>query len=128
MKKSKLIEILNSIEGNPEIKLWNGFVQDYVEIDPTPVESVLTRMSLDYWLESCRLQDCIQLKDWSHQMPQEEIDQLKKNYRDVCKWEMNDFVKPEDVKSKYYKNKKVVILQAKIKGEDTFDRCGSIKY
>jgi hypothetical protein len=128
MKKSKLIEILNSIDGNPEIKLWNGFVQDYVEIDPTPVESVLTRMSLDYWLESCRLQDCIQLKDWSHQMPQEEIDQLKKNYRDVCKWEMNDFVKPEDVKSKYYKNKKVVILQAKIKGEDTFDRCGSIKY
>jgi hypothetical protein len=34
----------------------------------------------------------------------------------------------EDVKKKNYKLKKIMILQAKVKGEKTFDRFGDITY
>jgi hypothetical protein len=33
MKKSKLIEMLNRLEGDPEIKLWNGMVGDWMDMD-----------------------------------------------------------------------------------------------
>ncbi len=31
MKKSKLLELINSIEGDPDILLWNGYVEDWSE-------------------------------------------------------------------------------------------------
>ena len=128
MRKSKLIEILNSIEGNPEIKLWNGFVQDWVDIDPTPIKTELMRRSRDYWLESCRLQDCVDKKNWEYQMPQEEIENLKKNYSRVCKWEINSYIGNDPIKKQDFQSKSVYILQANVKGEKTFDRMGDIRY
>jgi len=32
MKKNQLIEQLQKIKGNPEIKMWNDFVQDWMNI------------------------------------------------------------------------------------------------
>lgn len=35
MRKNKLIDILNQIEGNPDILLYNGFVDDlWISISP----------------------------------------------------------------------------------------------
>jgi hypothetical protein len=65
MKKSKLIAMLNALPGDPDIKLWNGMVGDWMEIDPNLVPQELVRMNLDYWLESCRLEDCCDRKDWA---------------------------------------------------------------
>jgi hypothetical protein len=130
MKKSKLIAMLNAIEGDPDIKLWNGMVGDWMEISPALVKSDLVRMNLDYWLESCRLQDCGERKDWDYQMPAEEIAELTKRHKSgkVNKWELNPYVTLEDIKAKRYSLKKILILQAKKKGETSWDRLGDISY
>lgn len=33
MKKNKLIALLKAIEGNPEIYLWNGYTEDWMDVD-----------------------------------------------------------------------------------------------
>lgn len=128
MRKAKLLELLNSLEGNPDIKLWNGYVEDWVDIDYKLVPTDLVRMTLPYWLESCRLQDCRDLKNWDYQMPAEEVALLTKRYPTVCKWEINPYVTQEDITEKRYSVKTVQIMQAKSKGVKTFDRAGDISY
>jgi len=32
MKKSKLIEMLNSLPGDPDVLLWNGWVDDWQDL------------------------------------------------------------------------------------------------
>jgi hypothetical protein len=128
MKKSKLIEMLTAIKGNPEVKLWNGFVSDWVDVDAKLVPVTLVRMTQAYWLESCRIQDCIERKDWAYQMPAEEVARLKKRYTTVCKWEDNQYVTQEDIDKKRYAARKVQIMQAKTKGVKTWDRIGDVSY
>lgn len=128
MKKSKLIEMLNAIDGNPEIKLWNGFVGDWVDIDTKLVPHTLVRMKQEYWLESCRIQDAVKRKDWTYQMPAEKLAYLKKQYTTVCQWEDNQFVTQEDIDLKRYAARKVQIMQSKVKGVKTWDRIGDISY
>lgn len=128
MRKSKLLELLNSIEGNPDIKLWNGYVEDWVDIDNKLVPTQLTRMTLAHWLESCRWETCRDLNDWGYQLPAEEVVKLTKAHSRVCKWEVNPYVTQENINAKWYEVKTVQIMQAKSKGEKTFDRAGDISY
>lgn len=128
MKKSKLIELLNKLEGDPDIKLWNGMVGDWMEISPELVPQDLVKQNLDYWLEMCRLEDCHDRKDWEYQMPKEEVERLTKNYPKLHQWEMNPYITMEDVKEKRYKMKKILLLQPKVRGVKTWDRMGDISY
>jgi hypothetical protein len=128
MKKSKLIALLNALPGNPDIKLWNGMVGDWMEIDPKLIRQDLVKQSLEHWLEMCRLQDCQDRKDWDYQMPAEEVARLTKNYNKVNQWEMNPYVKLDQVKNKQYKMKPILIMQAKPRGVKTWDRLGNIEY
>jgi hypothetical protein len=128
MKKSKLIAMLNALPGDPDIKLWNGMVGDWMEIDPTLVAQELVKQTLEHWLEMCRLQDCRDRNDWDYQMPAEEVARLTKSYSKLHKWEMNPYITLEDVKAKRYSTKKVLIMQSKRKGVKTFDRFGDISY
>lgn len=128
MKKSKLIEMLSKIEGDPEIKLWNGYVGDWMDISPSLVETDLVKQTLKDWLEACRLEECIDRKDWTYQMPAEEVADLTKRYPKLHKWEINPYVTLEDVKKGRYSLKKIMILQAKVKGEKHYDRIGEISY
>ena len=128
MKKSKLIEMLNRLEGDPEIKLWNGMVGDWMDIDRELVPSDLVKQTLEHWLEMCRIDDCRDRRDWDYQLPAEEVVRLKKDYNRVNTWELNPFVTLEDVKEKRYKLKNIYILNAKTKGVKAFDRLGDIDY
>jgi len=128
MKKSKLIEMLNRLEGDPEIKLWNGMVGDWMDIDRELVPSDLVKQTLEHWLEMCRIDDCRDRRDWDYQLPAEEVAALKKDYNRVNTWELNPFVTLEDVKEKRYKLKNIYILNAKTKGVKAFDRLGDIDY
>jgi hypothetical protein len=128
MKKSKLIEMLNALPGDPDIKLWNGMVGDWMDIDPKLIEQDLVKETLVHWLEMCRLQECRERKDWEYQMPAEKVERLTKNYSNVHSWDINDYVTPEDIKAKRYNVKKVLLMQPKKKGVKTWDRVGSISY
>ena len=128
MKKSKLIEMLNRLEGDPEIKLWNGMVGDWMDIDRELVPSDLVKQTFAHWLEMCRVEECIKRKDWDYRMPAEEVAQLKKNYNKVHEWELNPYVTLEDVQEKRYSLKNIYILNAKPRGVKSFDRLGDIDY
>jgi len=128
MKKSKLIEMLNRLEGDPEIKLWNGMVGDWMDIDKELVPSDVVKQTLEHWLEMCRIEACRDRQDRDYQLPAEEVAQLKKDYNRINTWELNPFVTLEDVKEKRYKLKNIYILNAKPKGVKAFDRVGDIDY
>lgn len=128
MKKSKLIELLTSIEGNPEIKLWNGLVDDWVDLRPEIVTIDLVKQTQEHWLEMIRIEACRDSRDWDYQLPAEEVARLKKEYNKVCQWEDNSYVTEEDITAGRYKVKAVKILQAKPKGAQSWDRMGTISY
>lgn len=127
MRKNDLIKLLQDIKGNPEVLLWNGMVSDWMHIDK-PVEGDLVKIDKKYFLESCRLELCQKLKNLNYQLSPEEIKDFEKSYRDYHNWEANEFVTEEDVKRKRYRQKRVLYLQTKKRGMNTFDRLGNIEY
>ena len=127
MRKNTLIEKLQALEGNPQVVLWNGFVQDYVDIGDM-VTFPLYKMSLSYYLEVCRLEHCRDIDDWSYQPSEERLEYLKRKYKEVVDWKANDYITDEDLKAGRYTQKKVFVIDAKTKGKKTRDRLGEISY
>ncbi len=127
MRKNTLIKILQEIEGNPEIDLWNGYVQDYMKIgDIVPIH--LFKMTLKYYLEVCRLEACRDRKDWDYQHSPERLEYLKNTYKRVVDWEDNEYITEDDVKSGRYTTKRVFAISPKLRGKTAWDRLGSVKY
>ena len=120
MKKNKLIELLQAIPGNPDVVLYNGLVQDWQGIEP-PIQERIYRtnretIARDVLLE--RVRDG--LAQFSDTIPQEEVKQIQRN----LPWKLwNPYLKEE-----FYDSKPVIILEAKARGEKTWDRMGTIEY
>jgi hypothetical protein len=127
MKKSKLIELLQTIEGNPDIMLWNGIVGDVMDLKPNLGAVRLVKQTLAFYLEMCRLQDCRDKNDWSYQMPQEEVERLTDLYKSF-EYEENSYVYQEDIDKGNYKQKIVYVLDAKLTGKTSYSRSGDISY
>jgi hypothetical protein len=128
MKKNKLIELLQSLEGNPDIVLWNGFVGDWMDIDATLVEGSLVKQPFAQYHMHVEFEEKRDRKDFTYTMPEAEITDLKKSYAKYCVWESNDFVTRDDIKAGRYLEKKVFYINAKLRGVSTFDRHGTIEY
>ena len=126
MKKSELIKMLNLIEGNPEVKLWNGFVEDWVDISKATIPVQLTAMTRSYWLELCRLEECQRISDYNHELSDSKLKYLNKKYKP--KWEIDPYVTAEDIKEKRYNSKIVHVMQAKIKGAKSLSHRDCIEY
>ena len=127
MKKNDLIKMLNSIDGNPDIVLWNGFVQDYQEISKELVKGELVKQTLDWYLETCRMERCVEEKDWKYQLSEDEIKECREYYKNFT-YAQNQYVTEEDIKLKRYRAKKVVYLQPKFSNKTYYDRLGSVEY
>lgn len=125
MRKNDLIAYLQSIKGNPEVLLWNGFVSDWHSIEPCITK--LTKMDKNYFLEFRRMERCIDTKNWEYQFTAEELQQAEKSYSNH-KYGYDEFVDQEDLKEKRYKQKQVIMLQGKPRGVKTWDRLGGIEY
>lgn len=128
MRKNDLIKKLQEIEGNPEILLWNGYVGDWQHIDSKFVDASLVKMKEGEYIGRCRLEECFRRKDWQFQFTTEEIDRLKSSYKRYIDWEDNGFVTSEDIELGRYKQKKVVFIKPKARGEKTWGRCGTVEY
>jgi len=119
MKKSKLIEILNSIEGDPDILLWNGLAQDWMDIDKTLVPSTLTKLSFDSYVKMTRVEDGSPV---AYQPNAEELATLRKDYRKYNHWDYDQFVTEKDVDSGGWLVKNVIFINAKVRKKDSFGR------
>lgn len=117
------------MKGNPEIKLWNGFVEDWTDFQLS--ESELVKESDEFvrwWIEASWKND-----NNSDEIPadvQERLDEIIKQNLKKRTWDFpNHYLSDEDMKRWYGKNRKrVVLIDAKRKGVTTFDRLGEISY
>lgn len=128
MKKSKLIELLNTIDGDPEVVLWNGFVSDYQHISPELIEEYLTKPTFETyqlgWLNEKRRD----ANSWDVELNEDELKECRLRYNRSLNWEYNEFITTEDIKTKTYKKKRIVFLQPKLRGETYWDRLGDMSY
>ena len=106
MKKSKLIELLQSIEGDPEIMIYNGFVQDVMHIKPPQIDE-LVRM------RTTVLKRLLKFEGKEFKGPEE--------------WRFST-MQLEDKNPDMYEKRKIVVLESRKTGKTTFDRMGTIEY
>ena len=135
MRKNELIKLLEEIEGNPEVVLWNGFVQDWQHIDKDNIlHTCLYKESKEH-IEKMLTFEVI--RDTGRKPTEEEQNELKSiaanSFLKEYSWHLDDCYDPvltdEEKKSRYGNNiRKVLVLQPKIKGEEYFDRLGAMSY
>ena len=110
MKKEKLIELLLSIEGNPEVKIYNGYVEDYMGIhDPRKVS--IHRMSNKKRIRLVNLErESEGLLPTNKLEKEDEWKLIKENYDD--------------------ESKSIILLQPKTRGLVSYgaDSSGDLKY
>lgn len=121
MRKNKLIELLQNIEGNPEVLVWNGYVGDWMALETKLHKKTLSRMSKKRRLYYVNLEQQVNGKE-----PLVLAD-LK---GDDEEWFMVDEERylSEDHKNRFDQNKNVIMLNPKTRGVKSFDRLGSISY
>lgn len=73
------------------------------------------------------MERCVDEKDWQCQLTQDEISKYKSYYKKF-KYEQNNYVTEEDIKTKRYRVKKVVYLEPKPSNKTYYDRLGSVDY
>lgn len=127
MKKNDLIKLLSELKGNPEVVLWNGFVGDYMNIKGLE-EGHLTKQSQKSYIEACEFEVKRDRKDFDYKFSLEDVEQAKRDYRKYIGWEYNEYVCEENVKNGNCVSKRVVYIEAKPRGINTFDRAGGISY
>lgn len=117
MRKNDLIKRLQEIEGNPEIVVWNGFVEDY---------QPLKGLSIQLIVKECRQFVTKCLASSGEGTDKESVDEAM-SYR---KWGLpNQFIPPEQYKLWYGSNQqKVIMLSPGKRGEVSRDRLGEMHY
>ena len=114
MRKDKLIKILQNIKGNPEVVLWNGFVDDWMPIlEPFVFELARIKKSA--------LKNLIE-KQHNTSITDDHLNESFKNY---------SWVEVDEYTSKYktmYNTKKVILINAGSRNKHTYDRGGRISY
>ena len=130
MRKNQLIEQLQKIKGNPEIKMWNGLVEDWMNIELVECELVKRCKEYIRW----GIEEEWKQENRSREIPadvQQHLDDLIKEQVKEEEWDFpNQFITTEEESKRWYgKNrKKFVMIDAKKRNKSTYDRLGEISY
>lgn len=130
MKKDKLIELLQSIEGNPDIYIWNGYVEDYMDISKD-LNVIKTGVeSLEFVTNGIKWERAEFLK--RELTPEENLsmEKLAKKLKKNRKREMiNPHVEDECLKIWYGNSiKNAYLLNPLTRGLTSYGRDGGLKY
>ena len=123
MRKMALIKLLESIKGNPEVVLWNGFVGDWQSIDQNIEQIKLVKHSREF------LEFTINHQNTELGLPPLSEDEITARVKEE-EWDLpNQFVEPERLNDWYgSRRKRLVVLSGKARGKSTWDRLGTIEY
>ncbi len=130
MKKNQLIEQLQKIKGNPEIKMWNGYVDDWMNIQLCEQEFV--KESEDFIRWSIEMAWKERNQKW--EIPEEaqiRIEEVIKERLKDREWELpNQYLQTKEDEERWYgKNKKkFVLINGKTRGKSIEDRLGKVSY
>lgn len=127
MKKRQIIEHLSNFKDR-EVMVWNGLVGDVMPIGKI-VEIELYRTSLPYLLKCIRGERAIDLKDWDYQLPEDDVAEITKDYKNGnWPWELNDYIDQDDIESGRYLVKKILVIEPKKTGKTCYVRGSDIEY
>lgn len=123
MRKNDLIKLLKQIPGNPEMAIWNGFVDDWQGIAKQLTTIELVKHSRTF------LESVINSQNFSDGLPPitaEELDARMKREE----WTLpNRFVEPQKMKEWYgSRRKKLLVLSCNLRHKTSHDRLGSMTY
>lgn len=130
MKKSKLIKLLQEIEGDPDILLWNGMVSDWMDILGLQ-EVALERQTLKGYSYYLNLE--VTVRD---NLPPYSEDECKKAYKSsgADQWRVEDYdpefreMRERDLKRGFIAQKSAFIIDVRPRGKRCWDRQGSVRY
>lgn len=129
MRKRELIRLLNMVEGDPEIIIWNEWVGDWMGIKN--VQSThLYRLKFRNFVESIRLyyarkeSEKTGIYDPEYSLSESESVKSRTFYRRDCQW--SDYVDSKNLDK--YTRKRVLLLVPKLRGITTWDRSGTVSY
>ena len=123
MRKNELIKILEGINGNPQVVIWNGYVGDYNNINGDVASIELVKNSREF-LESAI----------NHQRSLEGLGPVTDTeMSDIMRsqeWDLpNSYVDDSDMERWYgKKRKRIVVLEPVARGKKSFDRLGTTSY
>ena len=130
MRKNKLIELLQAIEGNPDMFVYNGLVDDIQPIKNMKdvlITDKLYKPSYDYILTGLKMDWC----NYHHtyDIPSTVLEELeckaKLQHKHIEWEEHNPHYGTSDI---YSRSKNICIIQPSAAGKSTFDRLGSTDY
>lgn len=119
MRKNDLIKMLNEIEGNPEIVIWNASVGDWMHIEKPKVYT-FNRLKKSFKIKSINNE---RFRDHLPDLTEEEIKKVEND--DFELGEGNTF---GILKDEYFENRSRIVLSTKSRGIKSFDRLGNIEY
>jgi hypothetical protein len=131
MKKNDLIKLLQGVEGNPDVVIWNGLVEDIMPISKEYEIVELVKENKDHYYQMLFMERARSLN--TMELPQHVIDDVKKRAEKMYKCGTYDFPNPFLAEEKYdewycKRRKKAIILQPSLTGKKYWDRTGVIKY
>lgn len=126
MRKNELIALLESVKGNPEIMVWNGFVKDFQPLAKTLNSAQLQKLTLKGYKERVNWQ---MQKEGNNPIDDDKVNELYKANK-IGEWEYFAYYPPseDDFRDGSYKSKIVYVLEPKLAGKKYMDRLGSINY
>jgi hypothetical protein len=130
MKKNQLIEQLQKIKGNPEIKMWNGLVEDWMNIQLCEQEFVKESEDFIRW----NIEMAWKERNQKLEIPEEaqiRIEEVIKERLKDRQWELpNQYLQTKEDEERWYgKNKKkLVLINGKTRGKSIEDRLGKVHY
>jgi hypothetical protein len=127
MKKSKLLEFLNSLEGDPDILIWNGQVGDWMDLGK-PERTFMVRESVSYVLRLALLDAMRKAQSFTVKLSEETQEEIRKTFHKYHEWRLPTFCSDEQIKNGDFTKKKVVLFPLKSRNVETWDRLGTIKY
>ena len=68
MKKSKLIDLLQNVSGDPPILLSNDLVDDWLDLDSTIHEVYLYKITFRHYVHTVELEMKVQYRDWDYKL------------------------------------------------------------
>lgn len=129
MRKNQLIKLLQEIEGNPEIVIWNGYVDDYMNIDKETFKITLVKETEDFLFNALKHEWC-QMND-TFDVPEEQLVKIAARAKELHKKREYDFANPyvtEEEFERWYGKRSLTkyVISPKLRGKTSmgvFNAC-----
>ena len=130
MKKSDILEMLDDLDDDTEVYIWNGLVGDFQDIDPNIVDVTLACRTKENYRRDC-IMDYYQ--DTGRRVETDEdievIDEMAKDFNPNEEYELaNSFMTQEMLDKTYSDQKTVKVINVLPRNKVMHDRLGTISY